>query len=277
MSENILILDTTLRDGMQGRSMALESRLQVLAALDRAGIDVIEAATFTAKAEDPEPARRAVAAIARATACVLAYPDRGAIDRAGEVVRDCARPRLHVFNSVLARAGDEARVLEAVADTVRRARRYTDDVQWGALDASRGDPDFVCRAVETAIAAGATTINIADTMGLMLPEEFGALIRDVRHRAAAIEKATIAVHCHNDLGLATANSLAGIAAGARQVEGTLNGLGPRGGNTSLQEVVTLLRRRDDALPVRTGIDPGAIGRIGTLVADRLEPPGRNPG
>lgn len=277
MSDPVVILDTTLRDGLQGRSMALESRLEVLAALDRAGIDVIEAATFTAKAGDPEPARRAVAAIASATACVLAYPDPGAIDRAGDVLKDCARPRLHVFNSVLARAGKGASVLEAVTDTVRRARCHTDDVQWGALDASRGDRDFVCRAVESATAAGATTINIADTMGLMLPEEFGALIRHVRDHAAGIEKAAIAVHCHDDLGLATANSLAGIRAGARQVEGTLNGLGPRGGNTSLQEVVTLLRRRADALAVHTGIDPDAVGRVGALVAERIEPPERNAG
>jgi len=271
MGDRIAILDTTLRDGLQGRSMALESRLEIFAGLDRAGVDIIEAATFSPKAEDPEPVRRAIAAIERAVVCVLAYPDAGAIDRAGEAIKNRHQSRIHVFNSVLAGKEDSASILDAIADTVGRARRQIDDVQWGALDASRADRDFVCRAVECAISAGAGTINIADTMGLMLPDEFGALVRHIADHAANVEKAAIAVHCHNDLGLATANSLAGIAAGAVQVECTLNGLGPRGGNTSLQEMATVLSRRADAISRQVDVDLDAVLRLGELLSGLVGP------
>jgi 2-isopropylmalate synthase len=208
--------------------------------------------------------------------CILAFPDPSAINRAGELLRTCGKPRMHVFNSVAVREGAKASgtemssTLETIAETVRGARAHTDDVQWAALDASRSDLDFVCRAAETAIKCGATTINIADTMGLMLPHEFGALVRNVRDHVANIDKASVAVHCHNDLGLATANSLAGIAAGARQVECALNGLGPRGGNTSLQEIVTVFNRREDAMPKHAGIDPNVLAPIGQRVSRLVE-------
>jgi 2-isopropylmalate synthase len=276
MNDNVSILDTTLRDGAQGRRIPLDGKLEVFRRLDQAGIDVIEIAAVTSRPEDPEPIRRAAAVIRHATVCILAFPDPGAIERAGELLGACGKPRMHVFNSVAlsqganASATEMSSALETIADTVRRARAHTDDVQWAALDASRSDLDFVCRAAETAITCGATTVNIADTMGLMLPDEFGALVRSVRDHVANIDKASVAVHCHNDLGLATANSLAGIAAGARQVECALNGLGPRGGNTSLQEVVTVLHRRTDTMPKHAGIDPGALEPIGQLVSRLVE-------
>lgn len=276
MEDNVSILDTTLRDGLQSRRVPLEGKLQVIRRLDQAGIDVIEIAAVTSKPENPEPIRRAAEVIRNATVCILAFPDASAIERAGQLLGTCGKPRMHVFNSVAVKEGSNAfgtemsSALETIADTVRRARAHTDDVQWAALDASRSDLDFVCRAAETAIECGARTINIADTMGLMLPHEFGALVRYVRDHVANIDKASVAVHCHNDLGLATANSLAGIAEGARQVECALNGLGPRGGNTSLQEIVTLFDRREDAMPEHAGIDPDVLAPIGQLVSRLVE-------
>jgi 2-isopropylmalate synthase len=276
MEDNVSILDTTLRDGLQGRRVPLEGKLEVFRRLDQAGIDVIEIAAVTSKPEDPEPIRRAAEVIRNATVCILAFPDPSAIERAGQLLGTCGKPRMHVFNSVAVKEGTKASgsemssALETIADTVHRARAHTDDVQWAALDASRSDLDFVCRAAEMAITCGARTVNIADTMGLMLPHEFGALVRYVRDHVANIDKASVAVHCHNDLGLATANSLAGIAEGARQVECALNGLGPRGGNTSLQEIVTLFDRRRDAMPEHAGIDPDVLAPIGQLVSRLVE-------
>lgn len=274
---DLLIFDTTLRDGLQGRTVDAKQRLAIFRALDEAGLDLIEIGVVSPKLEDISPIRKAGAAIKRARICVLAYPKADAIAQAGAALAGNSCGRLHVFNSVLVRdkgKSHRSETLDTVADTVRRARDLTDDIQWAALDASRADPDFVCQAVEIAISEGATTINLADTMGTMLPAEFGDLVAVVRDRVPNIDKAAIAVHCHNDLGLATANSLAGIEAGARQIECAVNGLGPRGGNTSLQEIVTVLNRRSDRFNTASKIEPTMIEPIGELVRAQVRPSSR---
>lgn len=229
--DGITLLDTTLRDGIQGRKVPIKGRAEVFALIDACGVDVIEVGVF-ARPTDP-----------------------GAIAAAGAVLGRHGRPRLHVFNSVMARDGGESVCLDGIATTVGAARNACDDVQWAALDASRADPAFVHRAVETAVASGAATINVSDTLGVSLPDEFAALVAGVVERAG---DAVVSVHCHDDLGLATANTLAGLRAGARQAEAAINGLGPRSGNTSLQEVARALAARTDLFPDGCRIDADAL-------------------
>ncbi|MDP6516355.1 MAG: hypothetical protein QF926_07015 [Alphaproteobacteria bacterium] len=265
----VKIFDTTLRDGIQGLGVALEDRLAVFAMLDKAGLDVIEVALVGARSRNLAQVRAAAATIQNARVCCIASPEPEAITRAGRALRQARRSRIHTFNGV-ASGRKNGRVrdrLGQIKAAVASARAVCDDVEWAALDATRSTPDFLCRAVETAIRAGATTVNIADTMGVVLPEEFANIIRDLIARVPNIDKATISVHCHDDLGLATANSLAAIQAGARQVECAINGLGPKGGNANLQEVVTALARRGDALGGRCGVDGAKLAPLGALVRD----------
>jgi 2-isopropylmalate synthase len=273
-TDRIVIFDTTLRDGEQspGASMTLEEKIQVAELLDEMGVDIIEAGFPIASNGDFE----AVAEIARRTrkavVCGLARAGAKDIDRAAEALRPARRPRIHTFISTspvhmkYKLQMEPEQVLEAVIASVTRARGHTDDVEWSAEDGTRTDRDFLCRCVEAAIKAGANTINIPDTVGYTVPEEYFALIAMLRDRVPNAGKAVFSTHCHNDLGMAVANSLAGVRAGARQIECTINGLGERAGNAALEEVVMAINTRNDVLPYATGIDTTMIARASRLVA-----------
>ncbi len=273
-SDRVVIFDTTLRDGEQspGASMNLQEKLRIAAVLEEMGVDIIEAGFPIASNGDFEAVHEIAKAVRTPVIAGLARATRRDIDRAAEALKPAARPRIHTFISTsplhmkykLQMAPEQ--VLEAVTESVGHARRYTDDVEWSAEDGSRTEPDFLCRCVERAIAAGATTINIPDTVGYAVPEEFAAIFRMVRERVPGADRAVFSAHCHNDLGLAVANSLAAVAAGARQVECTINGLGERAGNAALEEIVMALRTRHDAMPYRTGIRTESIMKASRLVS-----------
>jgi 2-isopropylmalate synthase len=271
--DRVLIFDTTLRDGEQspGATMTLEEKLQIAALLDEMGVDIIEAGFPIASEGDFE----SVSAIARqaqnAVICGLARANVKDIDRAWEAVRHAKRPRIHTFigTSPLHRAIpnlDMDQMAERIHDTVTHARNLCDNVQWSPMDATRTEHDYLCRVVEIAIKAGATTINIPDTVGYTAPKESAALIRMLLERVPGADQVVFSTHCHNDLGMATANALAAVDAGARQIECTINGLGERAGNTALEEVVMAMRVRNDIMPYRTGIDTTMIMQASRLVA-----------
>jgi 2-isopropylmalate synthase len=271
--DRVLIFDTTLRDGEQspGATMTLEEKLQIAALLDEMGVDIIEAGFPIASEGDFE----SVTAIARQTAnavvCGLARANVKDIDRAWEAVRHAKRPRIHTFigTSPLHRAIpnlDMDQMAERIHDTVTHARNLCDNVQWSPMDATRTEHDYLCRVVEIAIRAGASTINIPDTVGYTAPKESAALIRMLIERVPGADTVVFSTHCHNDLGMATANALAAVDAGARQIECTINGLGERAGNTALEEVVMAMRVRNDIMPYRTGIDTTKIMQASRLVA-----------
>jgi 2-isopropylmalate synthase len=270
----VFIFDTTLRDGEQspGATMTLEEKLEVADVLDAMGVDIIEAGFPIASEGDFE----AVAAIAKrvnnAVVAGLARAGLKDIDRCGEAVRQARRPRIHTFISTSPihmkwkLQKEPAEVLELVRASVERARSLVADVEWSAEDGTRTEIDFLCRCVEIAIKAGASTINIPDTVGYTVPEEYFALFKTVRERVPNADKAIFSVHCHDDLGMAVANSLAGVQAGARQVECTINGIGERAGNAALEEIVMAIKTRNDVLPYWTGIDTTALTRASKLVA-----------
>lgn len=270
----VVIFDTTLRDGEQspGCSMNLEEKLKMAELLQELGVDVIEAGFPIASPGDFE----AVHEIAkRADASVIAGLARAVqkdIDASAAAIKPARRQRIHTFISTsplhmkykLQKEPHE--VLEAINWSVSYARNLCDDVEWSAEDGSRTEPDFLCRAVETAISAGATTINIPDTVGYAVPSEYGALIRMLFDRVPNIGKAILSVHCHNDLGLGVANSLAGIEAGARQIECTINGIGERAGNAALEEIVMALRTRADRIPFTNRIDTTRITKTSRMLS-----------
>ncbi len=270
----VVIFDTTLRDGEQcpGASMTLEEKLEVAELLDTMGVDIIEAGFPIASNGDFE----SVAEIARRTKnAVIAGLSRAAfadIDRCAEAVRHARRPRIHTFISTspvhmkykLQKSPET--VLEMVTASVARARGHVDNVEWSAEDATRTEIDFLCRCVEAAIKAGATTINLPDTVGYATPSEYEAMFRTVRERVPDADKAVFSTHCHNDLGMAVANSLAGVAGGARQIECTINGIGERAGNAALEEIVMAINVRRDVLPYETGIDATMLTRASKLVS-----------
>lgn len=271
--DRVLIFDTTLRDGEQspGATMTHEEKLEIAELLDDMGVDIIEAGFPIASEGD----FRAVSEIARrskqAVICGLARAQLPDIDRAWEAVKHAARPRIHTFigTSPLHRAipnltMDE--MAERIHDTVTHARNLCDNVQWSPMDATRTEWDYLCRVVEIAIKAGATTINIPDTVGYTAPVESADLIRRLIDTVPGADQVIFATHCHNDLGLATANSLAAVAGGARQIECTINGLGERAGNTALEEVVMALKVRADIMPWRTQVDSTKIMNISRRVA-----------
>ena len=270
----VVIFDTTLRDGEQspGASMNLEEKVRIATVLEEMGVDVIEAGFPIASEGDFEAVRAIAGKIKESTICGLARATSQDIDRAAEALKPAARKRIHTFIATSPlhmehklKMGPNS-VLEAVHDSVTRARGYTDDVEWSAEDATRSETDFLCRCVEIAINAGATTINIPDTVGYALPEEFGALIALLRNKVPNIDKAVISVHCHNDLGLGVANSLSAVRNGARQVECTVNGLGERAGNAAMEELVMAMRTRNDLMPYHTGIKTELITRASHLVS-----------
>lgn len=259
--ERITIFDTTLRDGEQspGCSMNVPEKLRMAHQLDRLGVDVIEAG-FPIASEGDFAAVQAIAAVVRRPIIAgLARACTKDIERAWQALQGAARPRIHVF---LATSDihlkyklriSRQQCLEQASEAVRLAKSLCDDVEFSPEDATRTDPEFLCQLVEAVVAAGATTVNIPDTVGYTTPEEFGNLIRTIREKVRGIEKVTISTHCHDDLGLAVANSLAAIAAGARQVECTINGIGERAGNASLEEIVMAMRVRPDRLAYDTAV------------------------
>jgi 2-isopropylmalate synthase len=273
-AERVAIFDTTLRDGEQapGAAMKFEEKLGIARALERLGVDIIEAG-FPASSSGDYQAVRAIARTVRScTVAGLSRAVRPDIDRAWEVLKEAAQPRIHTFIATsqlhmqYKLQMTPTQVLEAVTDSVRYARNLCDDVEWSAEDGSRSDPDFLCRCAEAAVAQGATTINIADTVGYALPDEIIALIGQLRNRVPNIDRAVLSVHCHDDLGLAVANSLAAISAGARQVECTINGLGERAGNAALEEIVMALKTRRNGLPYETRIRTERIIETSRLVS-----------
>ena len=272
--DKIVIFDTTLRDGEQcpGATMTFEEKLQVAELLDDMGVDVIEAGFPIASEGDFEAVTEIAKLAKHSVICGLARANFADIDRAGEAIKLAKRGRIHTFigTSPLHRQHqlqlNQDQVHERVIASVTRARGYTDDVEWSAMDATRTEHDYLCRVCEAAIRAGATTINIPDTVGYALPEEYFDLILMIKTRVPGMDKVIISTHCHDDLGLAVANSLAGVRAGARQIECTINGLGERAGNAALEEIVMAVRTRHDLLPHHTSIKSEMLSRASKLVS-----------
>lgn len=257
----ITIFDTTLRDGEQspGCSMNQQEKLRLAHQLERLGVDVIEAGFPIASEGDFESVKAIAEVVRRPIIAGLARACRQDIERAWEALQVAARPRIHVFLATsdihlqykLRLTRDQA--LAQARDAVRLAKSLCADVEFSPEDATRTDPDFLCRVLDAVVEAGATTLNIPDTVGYTIPSEFGDLITTIRKRVKGIENVTISAHCHNDLGMAVANALAAVSAGARQVECTINGIGERAGNASLEEVVMAMRVRPDQYPYETAI------------------------
>ncbi|HZA92850.1 MAG TPA: 2-isopropylmalate synthase [Gemmatimonadales bacterium] len=274
VKDRVLIFDTTLRDGEQcpGATMTLEEKLEVAELLDTMGVDIIEAGFPIASNGDFEAVALIAKQVKRATVAGLARAISADIARAGEAVRHAARPRIHTFVSTspihLAHQmrKSEEEVLEIITTTVTQARNLIEDIEWSAMDATRTPIDYLCRCVEAAIKVGATTINLPDTVGYATPDEFRAMFRAVRERVPNADKAIFSAHCHNDLGLAVANSLAALEGGARQIECTLNGIGERAGNAALEEIVMAIKTRGDVLPYETGIEATMLTRASKLAS-----------
>ncbi len=272
--DRVVIFDTTLRDGEQcpGATMTHDEKLEVAELLDSMGVDIIEAGFPIASEGDFAAVQEIARRTKNAVVCGLSRAGFKDIDRCAEAIKPARRGRIHTFLSTspvhmkwkLQKEPHE--VYEMVIAQVTRARNHTDDVEWSSEDGTRTEHDFLCRCVEAAINAGATTINIPDTVGYATPEEYFALIKMVRERVPNSSKARFSVHCHDDLGMAVANSLAGVRAGARQIECTVNGIGERAGNASLEEVVMAMRVRNDVLPYWTGINSTMLTRASKLVS-----------
>jgi 2-isopropylmalate synthase len=274
MNDRLIIFDTTLRDGEQspGASMNLAEKLQVAHALKDLGVDVLEAGFPIASPGDFEAVQAIAREVRGPTICGLARCNAADIDRAGEALRDCPRRRIHVFLATSAihrefklKMAKEEIVRRAI-EGVRRARQYGDDIEFSPEDASRTELDFLAEVVEAAIDAGATTVNIPDTVGYAVPSQYAAVIAHLKKHVRNIDKAILSVHCHDDLGMAVANSLAAIAEGARQVECTINGIGERAGNCALEEIVMAVRTRQDYFQVTTGINSKKLYPTSRLVS-----------
>ena len=275
MSDKLIIFDTTLRDGEQspGASMTRDEKVRIARALERLRVDVIEAGFPAASPGDFEGVQAVARTIRESVVCGLARALDRDIDRAGEALKDAAQSRIHTFIATspihmqlkLRMAPDQ--VIEHAVKAVKRARLYTDNVEFSPEDAGRSEEDFLCRILEAVIDAGATTLNIPDTVGYSLPGQFGETIRRLRERIPNSDKAIFSVHCHNDLGLAVANSLSAVLNGARQVECTINGLGERAGNAALEEVVMAVMTRKDVFPCHVDIDTREIVACSKLVSN----------
>lgn len=272
--DKLVIFDTTLRDGEQspGASMTRDEKVRIAKMLEKMGVDVIEAGFAIASPGDFEAVKAVAEAVKDSTVCSLARASKKDIDRAGEALKNANSSRIHTFIATspihmqykLKMSPDK--VLERAVEAVNHARNYTDNVEFSCEDASRTEFEFMCRIVEAAIAAGAGTINIPDTVGYAEPGQFGETIGRLINSVPNADKAIFSVHCHNDLGLAVANSLSAVMHGARQVECTINGLGERAGNASLEEVVMAIRTRHDRFPVETAIQTEHIVPISRLVS-----------
>jgi 2-isopropylmalate synthase len=268
MTDNnrVIIFDTTLRDGEQspGASMTREEKMRIAKQLEKMRVDVIEAGFAIASPGDFESVKSIADTIKDSTICSLSRALDADIDRAGEALKNANSGRIHTFIATspihmqYKLQMEPPKVIEQAVYAVKRARNLIDDVEFSLEDASRSELDFMCRIIEQVIDAGARTINIPDTVGYAVPEEFGHTIKQLIERIPNSDKAIFSVHCHNDLGLAVANSLAAVNCGARQVECTINGLGERAGNASLEEIVMALRTREDVMGLHTGIDTTQI-------------------
>ncbi|TDJ62062.1 MAG: 2-isopropylmalate synthase [Proteobacteria bacterium] len=275
MSDHLIVFDTTLRDGEQspGASMTREEKIRIAKILERMRVDIIEAGFPAASPGDFEAVRAVAETITDSTVCALARAVGSDVDRAGEAIKPAVSGRVHTFIATspihmrdkLRMQPDE--VVEHAIKAIKRARQYSDDVEFSPEDAGRSETDFLCRVLEAAIDAGARTVNIPDTVGYNLPEEFAALIVELMERIPNSDKAVFSVHCHDDLGLAVANSLAAVRCGARQVECTINGLGERAGNASLEEIVMAVRTRQDMFSCDTRIETKYIVPASRLVSN----------
>lgn len=273
-SSNITIFDTTMRDGEQspGAAMTLEDKVELGRILDQMGVNVIEAGFPNASNGDFEAVRAVGAVLDNAVLCGLSRAQPRDIERCGEAIKSAKRGRIHTFISTspihmkhkLQMAPEQ--VLDAVTASVTLARKFTDDVEWSAEDATRTERDFLRRCVEAAIKAGATTINIPDTVGYSYPDEYRAIFEDLIAAVPGADRVRFSAHCHNDLGLAVANSLAAVQGGARQIECAINGLGERAGNAALEEVVMTLKVRGEGLPYHTAVDAAHLMRASQTVA-----------
>jgi len=273
-SNRVVIFDTTMRDGEQspGASMNLDEKLRIAEVLEEMGVDVIEAGFAISSPGDFEAVNEISKVVKKSVVCSLARTGVEDIERAAEALKPAAQKRIHIFIATspihmkykLQMEPDQ--VHEATIASVTLARRFTDDVEWSCEDGTRSDPAFLHRLIESAIKAGARTINVPDTVGYTMPEEYIDLITGIRNAVPNIDKARLSTHCHNDLGMAVANSLAAVKAGARQVHCTINGLGERAGNASMEEIVMALKTRHDILPYDTGIRTEHIMRASRLVS-----------
>jgi len=260
--DQLIIFDTTLRDGEQspGASMTKDEKIRIARALEKMRVDVIEAGFPIASPGDFESVKAVAETVKDSTVCGLARALEADIDRAGEALKKANSGRIHTFIATspihmerkLRMQPDQ--VVEQAVWAVKHALKYTDNVEFSAEDAGRSEIDFLCRIFEAVIDAGATTINVPDTVGYNIPDQFGNTLRTLIERIPNSDKAVFSVHCHNDLGLAVANSLAAVNAGARQVECTINGLGERAGNASLEEIVMAVRTRQDIFGCDTNLD-----------------------
>ncbi|MFZ7276579.1 2-isopropylmalate synthase [Avibacterium endocarditidis] len=280
MQDQVIIFDTTLRDGEQAlkASLTVKEKLQIAFALERLGVDVMEVGFPVSSAGDFESVRTIAENIKNSRVCALSRAVDKDIDVAAEALKVAEAFRIHTFiatsalhvEAKLRRTFDD--VVEMAINAVKRARRYTDDVEFSCEDAGRTGIDNICRIVEAAIKAGATTVNIPDTVGYCLPMEYGNIIANVMNRVPNIDKAVISVHCHNDLGMATANSLTAVQNGARQIECTINGIGERAGNTALEEVVMAIKTRQALFGVDTRINTQEIHRVSQMVSQLCNMP-----
>jgi len=273
--DRVIIFDTTLRDGEQaaGGTLNVQEKLEIARRLEKLGVDIMEAGFPASSPGDFEAVSVISKEIKNSAICALTHANFDAVDRAWEAVKGAVHPRIHIFLSAsdihlihqLKKSRDE--IMKMACDTVARARGYTGDIEFSPMDASRTEPQYLYQILEAVIDAGATTVNIPDTVGYSVPEEFGGLIAGIIKNVKNIDKAVISVHCHNDLGLAVANSLEAIRRGARQVECTINGIGERAGNASLEEIVMAIRTRKDLYDLTTGIDTRQIYRTSRLVSE----------
>ena len=273
--DKVIIFDTTLRDGEQaaGGTLNVQEKLEIARQLEKLGVDIIEAGFPASSPGDFEAVSLISREIKNSAICALTHANFNAVDRAWEAVKGAAHPRIHIFLSAsdihlihqLKKTRDE--IMRMACDTVARAKGYTGDIEFSPMDASRTEPQYLYQILEAVINAGATTVNIPDTVGYAIPEEFGRLITGIFKNVKNIHKAVVSIHCHNDLGLAVANSLEAISRGARQAECTINGIGERAGNASLEEIVMAIRTRKDLFDLTTGIDTRQIYRTSRLVSE----------
>ena len=277
--DKVFIFDTTMRDGEQspGASMSLEEKIQIARVFDELGVDIIEAGFPIASPGDFEAVLEVSKILKNSIPAGLSRHSVKDIDRAYEALKYAPRFRIHTFISTsplhmkhkLNMSPED--VYESIGKHVAYARKFTDDVEWSCEDGTRTDMDYMCKTVELAIKSGATTINIPDTVGYTIPSEFTTIIETLKNKVPNIDKAILSVHCHNDLGLAVANSLAGVQAGARQIECTINGLGERAGNAALEEIVMAIRTRNDLMPYTTGIKTELLSKASKIVSNATFP------
>jgi 2-isopropylmalate synthase len=273
--DRVIIFDTTLRDGEQaaGGSLNVQEKLEIARQLEKLGVDVIEAGFPVTSPGDFEAVRLISQEVRAPSICVLTHANLKAVDDSWEAVKDAANPRIHIVLSSsdihlfyqLRKSREQ--ILQMSCDTVAHARKYTDNIEFSAMDASRTDPEFIHKLLKAVIDSGATTVNVPDTVGYAMPQQFGALIEGVFKNVPNIARAVVSVHCHNDLGLAVANSLEAIRQGARQVEGTVNGIGERAGNAALEEIIMAIKTRSDFFDLTTNIDTKQIYRTSRLVSE----------